>query len=318
MDALKLLFRLLEIALKIAVKLAQHILPRDLTLFDGVQLLFHAGGELCIHDVGEFILHELGHDAAERRDAQELALLDHVLAVENGRNGRRVGRGTADAVLFERADERRVGVARGRLREVLLLVEALQCKVLPLGERRQGRDLLLLFVVVRFLVHGGVAGEFQAACAGAELVRTGDDLDRNAVVHGVRHLACDKAAPNEPVKAVLLAREVALQSLGREVHVRGADRLVRVLCAGLGLEAAGGRGVIVLAVASENKALGRGERLLADAQRVGTHIGDQAHGALAGNVHALVELLGDGHCAARGHVELTAGLLLERRGRKRR
>ena len=84
-----------------------------------------------------------------------------------------------------------------------------------------------------------------------------------------------------------------------------------VLGAGLGLELAGLAGVIVLAVAALDKAPGGGGGLVGQAQGVGTHIGDQTHGALPGDVNALVELLGDGHGAAGGHVQLAAGLLLE-------
>ena len=47
---------------------------------------------------------------------------------------------------------------------------------------------------------------------------------------------------------------------------------------------------------------------------VGTHIGDQTHGALALNVHAFIELLGDGHSAPGRHIQLAGGLLLEGRG----
>ena len=39
MDALELLFRLLEIGFKAAVKFTQNILPRDLALLDGVEFL---------------------------------------------------------------------------------------------------------------------------------------------------------------------------------------------------------------------------------------------------------------------------------------
>ena len=67
----------------------------------------------------------------------KFALLDDILTVDDGRDRGRVGRGSADAVLLKRADERRVGVARGGLGEVLLLVEALQLQRLPLGQRRQ-------------------------------------------------------------------------------------------------------------------------------------------------------------------------------------
>ena len=92
---------------------------------------------------------------------------------------------------------------------------------------------------------------------------------------------------------------------------------MRVLCAGLGLVVAGSLGVVVLPVAAENEGLCRGNGLLGDAQRVGTHIGDETHRALARDVNALVELLGDGHGAARRHIELARGLLLQGRGRKR-
>ena len=81
-----------------------------------------------------------------------------------------------------------------------------------------------------------------------------------------------------------------------------------VLGAGLGLVAVG-LGVIVT-VAAGDEGLGRGQGLLADPQGVGTHIGDEAHGALALDVHALVQLLGDGHGAAGGHVQLAGRLLL--------
>ncbi len=50
---------------------------------------------------------------------------------------------------------------------------------------------------------------------------------------------------------------------------------------------------------------------LREIERVGTHVGDETHRALARDVHALVELLGDGHGAARRHIELARGLLLQ-------
>ena len=83
-----------------------------------------------------------------------------------------------------------------------------------------------------------------------------------------------------------------------------------VLGIGLGLVVDGLSGAVVLAVAALNEAPDGGQGLLGKAQGVGTHIGDEAHGTLALNVHALVELLGDGHGAPRGHAQLPGGLLL--------
>ena len=139
-------------------------------------------------------------------------------------------------------------------------------------------------------------------------------LDAHAVVDGVCHLAGEKAAPDQAVQAVLLARQVALDLLGCEGDIAGADGLVRVLRAGLRLILARRLGAVIRTVAPIDEVARRGLCLLGDAQRVGTHVGDQAHRALARDVDALIELLGDGHRAPGRHVELARGLLLQRGG----
>ena len=79
---------------------------------------------------------------------------------------------------------------------------------------------------------------------------------------------------------------------------------MRVLRAGLRLILARRLGAVIRTVAPIDEVARRGLRLLGDAQRVGTHVGDQAHRALARDVDALIELLGDGHRAPGRHVEL--------------
>ena len=83
-----------------------------------------------------------------------------------------------------------------------------------------------------------------------------------------------------------------------------------VLGPGLGLVLLGALRAIGRAVAAFNEAAGRCLGLVGDTQGVGTHIGDQTHGALAADVHALIQLLGDGHGPAGSHVQLPGGLLL--------
>ena len=186
--------------------------------------------------------------------------------------------------------------------------EVLQLQGVPLLELRQGRLLLLLLLVLAFFINGGVTREFQAGGAGPEVVAAGLDLHGHAVVHGVGHLAGHEAAPNQAVEPVLLPGEVGFQILRGPADVAGADGLVGVLGIGLGLIAVGfGVGV---PVAAQDKALGLRQGLLGKAQGVGTHIGDKAHGALPGDVHALIELLGDGHGPPGGHAQLPGGLLL--------
>ena len=89
-----------------------------------------------------------------------------------------------------------------------------------------------------------------------------------------------------------------------------------VLSARLGLEDPGLGGEIILAVTAGDKAPGSAHCLVRQTERVGTHIGDQAHSAFALNINAFVELLSDGHGAPGSHIQLPAGLLLERRGSK--
>ena len=93
---------------------------------------------------------------------------------------------------------------------------------------------------------------------------------------------------------------------------------MRVLGAGLGLIAARRAGIIGLAVALGDIVSRGRKRLFRQAQRVRSHIGDQTDRAVAGDLDALVELLGDRHRAARRHGEAARGLLLQCRGDKGR
>ena len=64
--------------------------------------------------------------------------------------------------------------------------------------------------------------------------------------------------------------------------------------------------------------LGTGHRFVGDAQAVGTHVGDQTHGAPPGDVHAFVQGLGGAHGAGGGEAQAAAGLLLQGGGDERR
>ena len=138
------------------------------------------------------------------------------------------------------------------------------------------------------------------------------------VVDGGRHLAGHKAAPHQPVQPVLVAVERLADGFGGQEHAARPDGLVGVL------------GTAARAVAPRLARVQRasvflldefrrvGQRHVGQAQRVGPHVGDQADGPLAGDVDALVQLLGDGHRALRRHAELAGGLLLQRGGDERR
>ena len=250
------------------------------------------------------------------------ALLHHILPVQNGGHGGGISGRTSDALLFHSADERCIGIVGGGLGEVLVPGEVPKLQGLSLPQRRQGRFLLLLLLVPSLFVHGGIAGEFQTGGAGPEAVVRGLHLHRHAVINGVGHLAGHETTPDQPVEPVLLAGQVLFHLLRRPVHVAGADGLVGVLGCGFCLVAVRALGgIVVRAVTAQNELPGGGNGLLGKPQGVGSHIGDEAHGALALDVHALIELLGDGHGAPGRHGELAGGLLLHggsgkgRRGR---
>ena len=90
---------------------------------------------------------------AENRRPEPAFDLVHVVARLQHADDRRVGARPADAVLFERLDERPFVEARRRLRELLLGRDALHVERLPFGQHRQHAARRL---VVR--VAGGTAG----------------------------------------------------------------------------------------------------------------------------------------------------------------
>ena len=115
----------------------------------------------------------------------------------------------------------------------------------------------------------------------------------------------------------MLLRQILAHRVGRERHVRRADGLVRILRAGLGLERARAAGVILRTVVRDDERFRRLQRFVGQALRVGTHIRDETDRTAAGNVHALIELLRDGHRAPGRHAQTAGRLLLQRGGDER-
>ena len=303
---------------KAVVKALEHLLPGDAALLHLVQLPLHLGGKFQVLDIAEIPLHPLRDAPAQIRDMEVLPLLPDIAPVQDSGYRGSVGGGASDALLLHGADKGGVRIMRRGLGKVLIPPEGLQRQDLPLPHGGQGRLPLVLLLVPALLINRGVAGELEAGGAGPEAVPPVDDLCRHAVIDGVGHLAGKETAPDEPVKAVLLPGEAALDLLRRPADVAGADGLVGILGPGLGLVVVGLGGIVFLAIAAEDEVPGSGDSLLTDAQRVGTHVGDKAYTALALDVHALIELLGDGHGSPGSHAQLAGGLLLQRGGGERR
>ena len=300
------------------------VLPLLLAVADLVEHVLHLRGESVL-DVGAEVLdQELADDLADvGRDEGAAAHLD-VAAIAQRLDDRGVGRGPADAVGLERLDEARLGVARRRLREVLLRPDRLEVDALADFERRQALVVLALDVglvlVVVLVIGGEKAGFEQRLAIRAEDVPrrarrrlrvAGDEVHGHRVEHGRRHLAGDRALPHERVEAALVrVVDVVLGLLRRRARVRRADRLVRFLrVLRLRLVLVDAVGERLVAEVRLDRLADLAHRLDREVDRVRAHVGDEA---------GFVELLRRLHRAPRGEPELARGFLLQRRGREGR
>src|SRR5207253_10179192 len=95
-------------------------LPLELPLLDLVELLLEAGRVRLVDDVAERLLEEAGDQDAElRREELPVVFVGVVAGLDRGED-LAVRRRTSAAVFLQRLDQRRLGVPRRRLREVLL------------------------------------------------------------------------------------------------------------------------------------------------------------------------------------------------------
>ena len=161
----------------------------------------------------------------------------------------------------------------------------------------------------------GVRAEGAAQLAGFARL----DIDGDGGVAGVGELARHEALPDEGVGAELVAVEDRAERLGGAEGGGGADGLVGLL----GAASAGAVDALLLGDVVAAPAIGgEAARFAAgdggDAEGVGAHVGDEADGALPGDVDALVELLGEGHRALRPEAEaVVRGLLVAAGGEGR-
>ena len=175
-----------------------------------------------------------------------------VFAVADRGDDAGVGAGASDALLFQRLDDGRLGVAGRRLGKVLARLQLDQIERLLFGERRQGRLLLVghLLGVLALGVDAHKAVELHDAARRAENVgyrASGAmsacvcsvlcaDVGGRHVHDGRVHLAGDEALPDQPIEPQLLGREVLRDRFRLAIDGGGADRFVRVLRLAFGLE----------------------------------------------------------------------------------
>ena len=302
------------------VEVGQPVGPSLVTRGDLVELVFHRRCEVVIDQPREVLLQQA--DDSERHPGrhQRAALLVHVAAVLDGLDDRAVGRRPADAQIFERLDQRGLGVAGRRARGVPVGGQTLGVDALALRQVRQSTlgvvGLTAGLLIEALHVRLEEAGERDRAAAGVEhdllasTSRAGDaQTQRRPACVG--HLRGHGALPDQLVEPELVGVQGGVQLARRREHVTGGpDRLVRLLRV---LHLAGvlawRRMHVLLAVELLGLSAGRVDGRLRQRGRVGTHVGDVA---------VLVQPLRDAHRALGGEPQLAPGLLLQRRRHERR
>ena len=269
--------------------------------------------------MGELLQHQAVHGAAQQGGLELFLLPLHIAAVDDGGDDGRIGRGTANAIFLQRLDQGRFGVAGGGLGEFLLTLQLLELEQLALFQRGQAGLLLFLFIG-GFLVQHGKAIKSHSVAAGLEAVVPRIHGHAHGILLAVCHLAGHKAAPDHPVELGGIAADALVHLVRGQPRHRGTDGFVGILRGGraLGLPGALVGADILFAVSVRNILLCSGDRLIGDAQAVGTHIGDQTHGAVARDVHAFVQGLGGTHGTGSRKAQTAGGLLLQGTGDKGR
>ena len=201
---------------------------------------------------------------------------------------------------------------------MLLLPDVRGLGTVTLKKLRQGAAHSLGLLVLALLVHRQKAVEFHALVGGPEGMAGTPGVDGYRIIQGICHLGGQEPAPDQLIQPVLVLGQAPLNPLRVQLHMGGADGLVGILGTGFGFEGMEASIVVGSTIPAFDKAFRRSHSLVAEPQGVGTHIGDQTQGAFPFHIHAFIQLLGNGHGALGGHVQLPGSLLLQGRGGKRR
>ena len=296
-DLLELSARPLDGLVQVRVEVLDDGLPLHGAICHTVEKRLQVRRKARIHDGGELLLHDPVDGLAELGHVQVFVLLRHVVAGENRRDGRRVGRGAADSLLLEGMHQRCLCVVGNGLGEVLLCIQLLQGKLCVLRDAVSLRGALLVVICRRIDLEEAVEGDPRAG-EREQVLRAVCRLCRDPHLCCLDlcpcHAACHKALPDQAVEPVLVAVEGVLDGLGGPCDVRRADCLVGILDLRRGLLLLQ-RTEVILPVVLLNVVRRCRHGLLGDARRVGTQVGDDTHGPLSLDLDALIELLGDAH-----------------------
>ena len=128
LNLLEFFIRLVDGFLKIGIEIPDDGLPLNIAFFNTVEKSLDIGGELGIDYRRECLAHKIVHRMSDIGDIQVLLFLGHIASLDECCDGRSIGTGTSDALLFESSYKGAFGVMSGRLGKVLSGIEVIQSK----------------------------------------------------------------------------------------------------------------------------------------------------------------------------------------------
>ena len=308
------------------VELAQHWHPSSLPPGYRVQFLLHACREIQVHHVGKILRQQIGQSQAQRRREQPALLAFHVVASQEGADGRSVRAWAPDPSLLHCLDQRRLREPRRRLGEMLIGRQPVAGQRVSRLQSRKGLGVVGIGILVAPLqVDGPEPSEFQHRPGRPEVVHVSGipacrvDVNRGRLGYGVRHLARQHPFPDQGVEPQLLGAKVWFQRGRVAVNRRRADGLMCLL-GRLGTAAVHPRlvGPELLAIPACDILPRLVDRRRCYLRRIGPHVRDEADRPSRAHVKPFVQLLRHGHRPLGSEPELAPCLLLHGAGGERR
>src|SRR5262245_1019931 len=290
----------------------------QLAFLDFVQFLLEARGEGDVENVLETVYQEAA-DAFTEHGGREAALIFfHVFALDNSGNDRGVGGRAANALFFQILDQRRLGVTRRRLGEMLLGADFTELKRLAFADARQSVAFafITLLVVIAIGIGGGqlidtkVTVEFLHRTSGAERIIARRNVDRGLIENRREHLRSHKALPDQLIQLEEIVVEKFADVFGSPRNISRANRFVRFLGVLFGFVVVRPFRQIIRAETFRNQLAHLRQRVLRNVDRIRAHVRDQRDGPFGTEFDAFVQALRDAHGALRGVAKaVVSGLL---------
>ena len=129
------------------------------TCGDGVELVLHGGREVVVDELAKVVFHQADDGEGDPGRHERVAAREHVAAVLDGLDDRRIRRRAADAQVFHLLHQAGLGVARRRIGGVAVRGDFLGTELVALVQVREASLRLLAALALAILGLGGGIGK---------------------------------------------------------------------------------------------------------------------------------------------------------------